>query len=158
MIMESLPEHSETYCCAWLIQWLVRVGAPVIRAYWQKGKAMGIKRESCPKLVLIGIVWRNHQIKLGLGALIFVARQLWPKMALTGSSSSEASIKATLFQDQQTTVTEGEPRDYNTEHFIHLRVIAAERKFITTMFKVAKYYRVPSTQIIQVSRFSGSNI
>ena len=28
-----------------------------------------------------------------------------PKMALTGSSSSEASIKATLFQDQQTTLT-----------------------------------------------------
>ena len=26
---------------------------------------------------------------------------------------------------------EGEPRDYNTEHIIHLRVIAVEDKFIT---------------------------
>ena len=51
---------------------------------------------------------------------------------------------------------EGEPRDYNTEHFIHLRVVAAEKNLLQTMFKVVKYYRVPSTQIIQVSLFSGS--
>ena len=35
--------------------------------------------------------------RLGSGALIFVAKQLGPKSARTGSSSSEASIKATLF-------------------------------------------------------------
>ena len=51
------------------------------------------------------IMWRNHPKLLGPGALIFVAKQLWPKLVLTGSSSSEASIKATLFQDQQTTLT-----------------------------------------------------
>ena len=51
------------------------------------------------------LMWQNHPKRLGPGALIFVAKQLWPKLALTGSSSSEASIKATLFQDQQTTLT-----------------------------------------------------
>ena len=35
--------------------------------------------------------------RLGPGALVFVAKQLGPKSARTGSSSSEASIKATLF-------------------------------------------------------------
>ena len=38
--------------------------------------------------------------RLGPGALIFVGEQLGPKSARTGSSSSEASIKATLFQDR----------------------------------------------------------
>ena len=38
--------------------------------------------------------------RLGPGALIFVAKQLGPKSARTGSSSSEASIKATLFEDR----------------------------------------------------------
>jgi hypothetical protein len=38
--------------------------------------------------------------RLGPGALISVAKQLGPKSACTGSSSSEASIKATLFQDR----------------------------------------------------------
>ena len=51
---------------------------------------------------------------------------------------------------------EGEPRDYNTEHFIHLRVIAVERNLLQTMFRIVKYYRVPSTQFIQVSLLSGS--
>ena len=34
--------------------------------------------------------------RLGPGAIIFTAKQLWPKTARTGSSSSEASIKAML--------------------------------------------------------------
>ena len=38
--------------------------------------------------------------RLGPGALIFVAKQLGPKSARTDSSSSEASIKAMLFQDR----------------------------------------------------------
>ena len=38
--------------------------------------------------------------RLGPGALIFVAKQLGPQLARTGSSSSEALIKATLFQDR----------------------------------------------------------
>ena len=38
--------------------------------------------------------------RLGLGALIFVAKQLGPKLARPGSSSSEASIKAMVFQDR----------------------------------------------------------
>ena len=37
--------------------------------------------------------------RLGPGALISVAKQLGPNLACTGSSSSEASIKAMLFQD-----------------------------------------------------------
>ena len=41
----------------------------------------------------------DHPKLLGPGALIFVAKQLGPKSARTGSSSSEASIKTTLFQD-----------------------------------------------------------
>ena len=50
-------------------------------------------RISLPKVIL----WRNHPKRLGPGAPIIVAKQLWPKLALTGSSSSEASIKAMLF-------------------------------------------------------------
>ena len=46
------------------------------------------------------MLWRNHPKLLGPGALIFVAKQLWPNSARTGGSSSEASIKATLFQDR----------------------------------------------------------
>ena len=42
---------------------------------------------------------------LGPGALIFVAKQLWPKSAHTSSSSSEASIKAALSRITQTTLT-----------------------------------------------------
>ena len=38
--------------------------------------------------------------RLGPGALIFVAKQLWPNSARTDSSSSEASIKDTVFQDR----------------------------------------------------------
>ena len=37
--------------------------------------------------------------RLGPGALIFIAKELGPNSACSGSSSSEASIKATLFQD-----------------------------------------------------------
>ena len=44
-------------------------------------------------------LWWNHPKLLGPGALIFVAKQLWPNSAHTGSSSSEVSIKAMLFQD-----------------------------------------------------------
>ena len=74
----------------------------------------------------------------GLGALIFVAKQLWPKLALTGSSSSEASIKPRYSRIGRQHSHEGEPRDYNTEHFIHLRVIAAEKKFITNHVQNSK--------------------
>ena len=38
--------------------------------------------------------------RLGPGALISIARQLGPNLACIGSSSSEASIKATLFQNR----------------------------------------------------------
>ena len=102
-------------------------------------------------------LWRNHPKLLGPGALIFVAKQHWPKLALTGSSSSEASTKATLFQYQQTTLTRRWAQRLQHNHFIHLRVIAAERKFITNHVRSSKYYGVPTTQIIQVSLFSGSN-
>ena len=93
---------------------------------------------------------------LGPGALIVVAKQLRPKSALTGSSSSEASIKPRYSRISRQHSHEGEPRDYNTEHFMHLRVIAAERNLLQTRFRIVKYYRVPSTQIIPVSLFSGS--
>ena len=73
-------------------------------------------------------VWQNHPKLLGPGALIFVAKQLWPKLALTGSSSSEASIKPRYTKISKQHSHEGEPRDYNTEHLIHLRVIAAEKE------------------------------
>ena len=91
-------------------------------------------------------VWRNHPKLLGPGALIFVAKQLWPKLALSGSSSSEASIKPRYSRISRQHSHEGEPRDYNTEHFIHLRVIAAERKFITN--------QVQNSKVLQSSIYS----
>ena len=56
-----------------------------------------------------------------------------PKVALTGSSMSEASIKDTLTGSHRQHSLEGEPKDYNTDHFIHLRV-AAEIYLLQTMF------------------------
>ena len=97
-------------------------------------------------------MWRNHPKLLGPGALIFVAKQLWPKLALTGSSSSEASIKPRYTKISKQHSHEGEPRDYNTEHLIHLRVIVAEEKFITNHDQSSKVLQeFQTTQIIQVS-------
>ena len=64
---------------------------------------------------------------LGPGALIFVARQLRLKSACTGSSSSEASIKATLFQDRtDNTHTKVSP-DITTQIISYIIRIAAKR-------------------------------
>ena len=69
--------------------------------------------------------------RLGLGALIFVAKQLGPKLARTGSSSSEASIKATLFQDRtDNTHTKMSP-EITTQIISYILEFAAESKFIT---------------------------
>ena len=78
------------------------------------------------------------------GALIFVARQLQPKLARTGSSSSEASIKATLFQDHiDNTHTKVSP-EITTQIISYISEFAAERNLLQTMFRVPKYYRVPN--------------
>ena len=74
-----------------------------------------------------------------------------PNIALTGSSSSEASIKATLTGSHRLHSHEGEPKDYDTEHLIHLRVIVAEGKFITNQVQNSQVLQSPSTQIIKVS-------
>ena len=49
-----------------------------------------------------------------------------PNIALTGSSSSEASIKATLIWTHRQHSHESEPRDYNIDHLIYLRVAAED--------------------------------
>ena len=75
-------------------------------------------------------MWQNHTKILGPGALIFVARQLWPKSARTGSSSSEASIKATLFQNRiDNTHTKVSP-EITTQIISYISEFAAESKFI----------------------------
>ena len=72
--------------------------------------------------------------KLGLGALIFIARQLRPNSACIGSSSSEASIKATLFQDRtDNTHTKVSP-EITTQIISYISEFAAESKFITKPF------------------------
>ena len=81
---------------------------------------------------------------LGPGALIFVARQLWPKSARTGSSSSEASIKATLFQDQQTTLTRRWAQRLQHRTFHTSQSLQRKRNLLQTMFRIAKYYRIPN--------------
>ena len=82
--------------------------------------------------------------RLGPSALIFVASQLWPKSARTGSSSGEASIKATLFQDRtDNTHTKVSP-EITTQIISYISEFAAERNLLQTMFRVAKYYRVPN--------------
>ena len=69
--------------------------------------------------------------RLGPGALIFVAKQLGPKSARTGSSSSEASIKTTLFQDRiDNTHTKVSP-EITTQSISYIIRVAAESKFIT---------------------------
>ena len=68
---------------------------------------------------------------LGPGALIFVAKQLSPKLALTDSSSSEASIKDTVFQDRtDNTHTKVSP-EITTQIISYISEFAAESKFIT---------------------------
>ena len=65
------------------------------------------------------------------GALIFVAKQLWPNSARTGSFSSEASIKATLSQDRtDNTHTKVSP-EITTQIISYISEFAAESKFIT---------------------------
>ena len=69
--------------------------------------------------------------RLGPGALISVARQLGPNLTCTGSSSSEASIKATLFQDHAgNTHTKVSP-EITTQNISYISEFAAENKFIT---------------------------
>ena len=98
-------------------------------------------------------LWRNHPKLLGPGALIFVAKQLWPKLALTGSSSSEASIKATLFQDQQTTLTRRWAQRLQHKPFHTSQSDCSGKKILLqTMFRVVKYYRVPATQLFKSHR------
>ena len=98
-------------------------------------------------------VWRNHPKLLGPGARIFVAKQLRPNLALTGSSSSEASIKATLFQDQQTTPTRRWAQRLQHRTFHTSQSDCSGKKILLqTMFRVVKYYRVPATQLFKSHR------
>ena len=88
--------------------------------------------------------------RLGPGALIFVARQLWPNSVRTGSSSSEASIKATFFQDRtDNTQTKMSP-EITTQIISYILEFVAERKFITNYVQSSKVLEFQTTQIIQV--------
>ena len=69
--------------------------------------------------------------RLGPGALIFVAKQLGPKSARTGSSSSEASIKATLFQDHTDNSHMKVSLEITTQIISYILEFVAESKFIT---------------------------
>ena len=89
-------------------------------------------------------LWQNHPKLLGPGALIFVAKQLWPNLALTGSSSSEASIKATLFQDQQTTLTRRWAQRLQHRSSHTSQSLQRKGNLLQTIFRVAKYYRSPN--------------
>jgi hypothetical protein len=62
------------------------------------------------------------QDKLGPGARIIVARQLWPQTALTGRVRSR--LKPHFLGSNRQHSHEGEPREYNTDDFIHHRVAA----------------------------------
>ena len=76
--------------------------------------------------------------RLGPGALVFIAKQLRPKLACTGSSSSEASIKVTLFQDHtDNTHTKVSP-DITTQSIAYIIKVAAESKFITSHVQSSK--------------------
>ena len=64
------------------------------------------------------------------------------KIALTGSSLSEALIKATLIGSYKQHSHEGEPKDYNTNHSIH-HIVCSGNLFITNqVLKVVKYHGV----------------
>ena len=96
--------------------------------------------------------------RLGPGALIFVAKQLGPKSARTGSSSSDASIRATLYKDRaDNTHTKVSP-EITTQNISYISEwLQRKINLLQTRFRIVKYYRVPSTQFIQVSLFSGSS-
>ena len=68
---------------------------------WPKNRRAPAKWPSPPgtaaQQLMVGVA--EPPKRLGPGALVSVARQLGPNLARTGSSSSEASIKATLFQN-----------------------------------------------------------
>ena len=82
--------------------------------------------------------------RLGPGALIFVAKQLGPKSACTGSFSSEASIKATLFQDRTDNTHMKVSPEITTQIISYISEFAAERKFITN--------HVQSSKVLQKSK------
>ena len=88
--------------------------------------------------------------KLGPGALIFVAKQLGPKLARTGSSSSEASIKATLFQDHADNTHMKVSPEITTQNISYIskwqHSHAAEDKFITN--------QVQNSKVLQSSIYS----
>ena len=92
-------------------------------------------------------VWRNHPKRLGPGALIFIARQLGPNSARAGSSSSEASIKATLFQDRvDNTHTKVSP-EITTQNISYISEwLQWKNKFITNW--------VQNSKVLQSSNYS----
>ena len=76
--------------------------------------------------------------RLGPGALISVASQLGPNLACTGSSSSEASIKSTLFPDRtDNTHTKVSP-EITTQIISYISEFAVESKFITKQVQSSK--------------------
>ena len=96
--------------------------------------------------------------RLGPGALIFVAKQLGPKLARTGSSSSEASIKATLFQDcVDKTHTKVSP-EITTQNISYISEwLQWKINLLQTKFRVVKYYRVQLLKLFKSHCFSRSS-
>jgi len=77
----------------------------------------------CRASNFLSVLWRNHPKQTGTSALIIVARELWSNSHYCGNSSSKVLIKVTLSGiETNNNSHEGEPREYNTEHFLHLRV------------------------------------
>ena len=81
--------------------------------------------------------------RLGPGALISIARQLGPNLACIGSSSSEASIKATLFQNRAgNTHTKVSP-EITTQNISYISEwLQRKINLLQTKFRVVKYYKV----------------
>ena len=94
--------------------------------------------------------------RLGPGALIFIAEQLEPKSACTSSSSSEASIKATLFQDRaDNTHTKVRP-EITTQNISYISEwLQWKINLLQTEFRIVKYYRVQLLKLLKSHCFSG---
>ena len=96
--------------------------------------------------------------RLGLGALIFVAKQLGPKLARTCSSSSEASIKATLFQDRADNTHTKMSTEITTQNISYISEwLQRKINLLQTKFRKVKYYRVQLLKLFKSHCFSRSS-
>ena len=106
--------------------------------FWKQGlpSLVGCRRALMPAVV-------EPPKRLGPGALVFIAKQLRPKLARTGSSSSEASIKVTLSQDCADNTHTKMSLEITTQNISYiLEWLQRKINLLQTKFRVVKYYRV----------------